>query len=227
MLSWITPRMAAQRWTCWPPRPATISRAFSSVSPSHALASRPTGPALDLLAASPRHHFQGLFLREPLPYAGAVVVAFLERLHDLRAAPEGVEAGVTAEVVAGDPAEERIVLTDQVDEDLPEGAHGGGRPEVVLVFGNDIGESENQRACALPGGLGRRQEARGGEAGPAGPRGRRRTARRLSHSRSGPQQGKRGHDETPHQRVIDHHSSCAGKRRRCREAGSNPHELGT
>src|SRR6266436_7633740 len=63
-------------------------------------------PALGLLAAPPRHHFQGFFFCEPLPHPAAVVVAFPERLHDLRSALEGVEAGVTAEVLAGDPTEE-------------------------------------------------------------------------------------------------------------------------
>src|SRR5215831_346229 len=50
-------------------------------------------PALDLLSAAAGHHLQRLFFGESGPYLRAVLVAFPERLQDLVATLQAVEAG--------------------------------------------------------------------------------------------------------------------------------------
>src|SRR5262245_21954615 len=98
-------------------------------------------PALHLLVVPPLDQPHRLLLGEAVPHLGAVLVARPQLLQDLVAGLEGLEAGVARKALAGDPAEERVVLADQVDEDLPERSHRGRRLEVVLVLGNDLGDS--------------------------------------------------------------------------------------
>src|SRR5437773_3768975 len=88
-------------------------------------------PALDLLVPH-LDHLQSLFLGEPGPDLGAVVVALPERLDQLVAALEVL--GGVAEILAGHAAEEQVVLGNQMDDVVAEGPDGWVRLEVVLLL---------------------------------------------------------------------------------------------
>src|SRR5262245_50404594 len=92
-------------------------------------------PALHALPAPALDQLEGLLLGETTPDLGAVIVARPQLLQDLVTALEGIEAVVARERLAGDAAEEGVVLADQVDQDLPDRPHRGSRLEVVLVLG--------------------------------------------------------------------------------------------